>query len=900
MQKIDVAAAMNGTAPGHGLAATAENIGKYLAEYMNINQATVSNQLYFGMHKREGQADQVAAKMAQIGMPSVNRGLIFALWDPVGITIELNQQRNVFATKIATAAGIGADEAKTIARARKRVIADMIGGLLKNAEAHPGPWYDKNYGPDRYIKHIDKPALDAAQQDSKEFKKLNARAELMSKDFVAWKESDAWYMSTGIDYTDYHNDAVGLAYEKIVSLSVNGSGTSKLEREKIWYPALKRQANDPKSWFYQAIYANHRGIQDFIDEEKKWDKEFDGPKIASAIAKTLYEESVTTLVKLHGTVRYLRPANESTAALVTTVSTMLLQMQADPLMKKQFGKVVGRVTTALLLRDDILPKAFKVKGTSAQIALKIQEASSGKTTATMAGIPNAVAQAETKARTGAKLSNTIKGAVPIDAPMANQKIEETAAFVVMRLKDRGGKLSPADLKALGLQDFDLSKKALARATKDLKFEPTHNPYVENFAARTGARVDVVFSAGALFFQIVSFSVALGDVISPKSDAGKKMDGSIGMLTAVMSSAAAILEIQVAVRLMQGMSKEGVKGLASAGVVVGGLANIVEGIYLGWKGAKKIEAGDEDSGLWTLGSGVALASAGGFAIVGGLTAEAAVPVIGWALLVLTLLGLSIYCAINADSTDDDKLLPVEYWLDTGTFGKHKLASKELNPFYDAQKKTALTFDSAQAEMVALQRVLLVVKADLTLEPIDGLSVVIESVFSDLDFKRYYSIDLPRWSEQSRVLMTLFAVTTPDSGTQKFRIAQLELVGKENVDNPNRRNMPTPASNKGELPEIIIHSGGMSGTLWSYDAFVTKRKTPEIKIDKKSGQMRVYGDLDVLNDIKIKTATTTKNAEVWRTELNLEYWPDELDLPELKLELKQIKEEFSPSAYGYGGI
>ncbi|WOB07028.1 T6SS effector BTH_I2691 family protein [Piscinibacter gummiphilus] len=888
---------LSGSPFPHAEVLTAANLQNRVVNYKPgatgwFNLATVT---YGSGPDRSGSAATLPARTLEMSGQLKKPGLIMALWDPVGITAELNEQRNIQVAKLAQVAGIGTDDAANVERARKRLVAEVIDGLLKNAEANPGPFYDRNYGPERYTKHINQAEWAKARRDSTAFEIAKQRAERASKDYVTWFASVDTVCRANVLQNDYDvcDAASSFAYERAVAATTRGSGTTVIEQERVWWPALVKQATDHDSWFYRAICGSHRDAMDFINQEKKWDKAFDGPKLAEAVVKELYESSVPALVSLHGTLRYLRPANEHTKELVDSVATMLLKMQADPKMRQHFGKLVGRVSTALMVRADVLPRGFKVSGFKQSIALYIQKAISGDTRATLSGLANAQ-----RVTGSVSVSNGATGAVPVDAPALNrQEAEQTAAFMVMRLKSR--KLTAADLRALGLDklaDMDLrTRRARGAATANIAMERMANPYAENYAARTVAKVDAGFSAGALFFQMVSFAIALKDLTDPKSDAQRRADGVVGLTTAVLSGAAAILEIRAAAQLMRGATKESIKAIARAGALLGGLANVVEGVWLIRRGRQKVEGGDKDSGLWTIGSGVALVAAGVTGVVGATLATGTIPVVGWALATLVLLGLSLYCAINANSTDDDNLTPVEYWLDNGTFGLKRLIAKDKNPYLKAPATAVAPWGDVRSEIVALQEVLLVVQAEISVEPLH-VGTVFEGLFSrNADIARYVSVDLPRWSENSRVVMKMHATTVPKDGQQRFMAMQFEFAGGRNRESEIARQGLEPIPQQsGRLAEIVVTPKG-TGSFWKHDAIVPQAQTPDLKVDAEAAQMRIYNRIDIFNTINVRTGPNEiKRADIWTTELTVLYWPDEVDLPELHLKMTGVKEQLTASA------
>ncbi len=68
------------------------------------------------------------------------------------------------------------------------------------------------------------------------------------------------------------------------------------------------------------------------------------------------------------------------------------------------------------------------------------------------------------------------------------------------------------------------------------------------------------------------------------------------------------------------------------------------------------------------------------------------------------GAALYMTWQAWATDDGNLLPVEYWLDNGTFGKRNATHGKLvanNPYQE--DKAVTPFKSLMDEIKALQKV-----------------------------------------------------------------------------------------------------------------------------------------------------------------------------------------------------
>jgi hypothetical protein len=124
-----------------------------------------------------------------------------------------------------------------------------------------------------------------------------------------------------------------------------------------------------------------------------------------------------------------------------------------------------------------------------------------------------------------------------------------------------------------------------------------------------------------------------------------------------------------------------------------------------------------------------------------------------------------------------------------------------------------------------------------------------------------------------------------------------VGRDNdaAEVPRAGAVPVSAQN-GTMPTMVVTPSG-GGAFWKHEAIVSKAEVPDIKIDKEAAQLRLYSRVDVLNDIKVRQGNGgTRGAAIWTTELPVLYWPDEVDLPELKLQVQGIKEQITSAAAG----
>lgn len=119
---------------------------------------------------------------------------------------------------------------------------------------------------------------------------------------------------------------------------------------------------------------------------------------------------------------------------------------------------------------------------------------------------------------------------------------------------------------------------------------------------------------------------------------------------------------------------------------------------------------------TMAAGSAAVGGAGFTLLGVTMGP-----VGWALLLVAALGVAIWTAVNAAGTDESNLVPVEYWLDNGIFGKRaQAASIQNNPFATkgAQGKPgspAQPFATLSDEVQALERIILVASGRFLWEP-----------------------------------------------------------------------------------------------------------------------------------------------------------------------------------------
>jgi hypothetical protein len=452
---------------------------------------------------------------------------------------------------------------------------------------------------------------------------------------------------------------------------------------------------------------------------------------------------------------------------------------------------------------------------------------------------------------GWQLSQAMDGAVLLDKPSTKKEMGEVVAWVITKLES-GETLNTRTLSALGLRTVDLSVPGASSAV---------NPFFENHVKRMSARGDAMLGAGAIFFQVQAF------INAQKEYAKNPVQGGVGMLTAVLSASAAGLEIRAAVQVLRGQRALAVTPMVWA-ARFSLAAGLIEGGYLIYKGTDRFLSNkDRDSGLWTIGSGVFVAAAGvasfgaglasasvlaggaGTATVLGLTLGP----VGGALLAVALIGTAIYFTWQSWATDDENLLPVEYWLDNGTFGKRRFVSgtkAEKNPYASGTPKVAASLATAGQEIIELQRIFLVAQGRIN-QSSDrhGIGLLVR-----------YEIAIPRYAAGSKVEITFTAIDE----NKRFNIGH-----------------------------IICQDGQVSPSKSFIEPRLTgMREGPTLRVDPKTGSLRVEGYFSTMRDqgfaywIAEKLGSKDTNVYADKVEMSVQYQPDRENLPQISSTLKDL--------------
>jgi hypothetical protein len=717
--------ASKGAGPGGIHTVKIDEIDKYVIDYNKDyfpflaykDKVTGVNGVHslYGLRPRHYMVRELNRRFEKLDGPY---GIALALWDPVGITAELNDARNVMIARGAKVAGVG-DEKKT----RERVIADVIDGIRLNAQANPGPLWNRNFGPDRYARHINGEQWKAARKITQDFDQIDAAVLEISADFVQWKESNNWKWIARHEY-DPTNHRSALRYEEMVAASVRGSGITQLEKDEVWGKIWSLTSTHPDNWLAASLAGMHSDFQSFFDSNKNWYREYDTAKAFAGMAKELAVDHAPKLVELNNKIHNRRAANHATAAIIDSLTGVMLHLSL--VNRDMYHKTMMSVAKTLIVRAGVVPMPVLVRGTVAQIKQKVFEIALGQPRVSSPfEINNNIATrgaymaAEANlGERGWKISQAVDGAVVLDPPQGRAKVREVAAWVVTNAQASGHGLKPKDMKALQLTTVDLTSPAASGSQR--------NPFLENHLKRSGAKLDVVLGAGALLFQVWTFQMML-DGRNNATDPDLKFEFGESMLTAALSAISAGFEVAAAYGALTGAAAEKIAFRVTWAARLNAVACIIDGIYLIFKGGRILTENRKEgklSAVWTIGSGVFLLAAAAATIklgavaaasvlaTSGAAAGAAVAIFGgpvvWTMIVVSLIGAAMYMGWQAMVTDKSYLLPVEYWLDSGVFGLRKFcdAGGAANlAFFDKAKNKILPFESLGSELEALQSIFL---------------------------------------------------------------------------------------------------------------------------------------------------------------------------------------------------
>lgn len=784
-------------------------------------------------------------------------GIILVLPDAVGITAQINFNRNRASALAAEASGMLDPE-----RARRRVVSEMVEGIRASAESNPGPWWNRNYGPERYLKHIDEAQWREALGNSEAFNGYIAQTKGMGSDFCIWMNSSAWDAQQRFDF-DPDDDRSSLNFENMVINCVAGSGVDEGERREVWERVLDVADSDPGNWLSRALAASDKAVLELMGAAPPSFKDkLDSVGLAKSLTSELLigKGMVERINNFRVSIRLQRAANRATASLIETATGVMGRLQQSR--PDQFAMLLRRVTIAGLVRDDLVPAPEIHRTTWQRVSQWMMEIATGparidaRAAVSVGPMVDGMEYMRTRGNfrnQGWVLSEAVNGAVIFSEPNSSRETAEVALWVVRRVQS-GVRFDEATLRRLGLEGVE---------TRIPATEVPDNPLLRNHLARIASKADAMMSSAVLLFQATSIWGATADFIKGKNRA----ENGVKLFSAGLAAVSAGLELRVAVQVLTARASAAeLVPVTAFAAKLSLYAGVADGLFTVFQGAVKIERGDRDSGLWALGSGAA-AIAGSVAAFGfttaalGATAGGAASAtmlgitlgpVGWLLLAVAALGLSIYMIIQAFGTSDDELSPVEFWLDNGVFGKRKQIGGDIakkSPFLLDGRSTVSAFSGLEDEVYQFQRITLVAAANLS------------SISSADAALGLYEIALPRYAEGTFLSVSFFGFTADG---KRLPVSSFELAEGESKARNFRRSIKLTGG-EGQ-PEVEVDGSG---------AAVVKGRLG-------SGRGMTLGIMNTLG--RWFGEKNESYTEVVGFGMRLEYFPDRNGIPSLSTNLE----------------
>lgn len=680
-------------------------------------------------------------------------GVLLVLPDAAGVTAQINHNRNRASALAADASGMIDPE-----KARRRVVSEMIEGIRASAEANPGPWWNKNYGPERYLKHIDEAKWREALATSEDFKRYIENTKEIGADFCIWKESTAWKVQQMYDF-DSKDHRSSLNFEEMIVQCVAGSGIDEQERKMVWEPVLDLADSDPENWFARALAASDENALKLMESAPPTLKDkLDSVGLAKSLAAEflINKGTIESINRIRVSIRMQRAANQMTASLIDTATGVMGRLQQSR--PDQFAMLLRRITIAGLTRDDLVPAPEVYRTTWQRVSQWVMEVATGparidpRAAVEVGRMVDGMEYMRTRGnfrQEGWVLSEAVNGAVLFSEPRTPDETAEVALWIVRRVQS-GVQLDEVALRRLGLDAIE---------TRIPSAQVPENPLLRSHLSRIATGADAMMSSAVLLFQATS----IWGAVSEFKKGNNRVENGVKLFAAGLAAVSAGLELRVAVQVLvvRTPATELVPVTAFA-AKLGLYAGVADGLFNVFQGGQKVAKGDSDSGWWTVGSGAA-AIAGSVAAFGfttaalGATAGGAASAtvlgitlgpVGWLLIAIAALGLAVYMAIQAFGTADDELSPVEFWLDNGVFGLRRRISGDIvkkNPFAIAGGESVAEFSGLEDEVYQFQRVTLVAVADLN--PIANGNATLG----------VYEIALPRYMEGTSLSVTFFGFT-----------------------------------------------------------------------------------------------------------------------------------------------
>lgn len=602
---------------------------------------------------RTNQGGELTARMSAI---CEHGGVALGLHDPVGLAADAAGWRNIKAGKLA-------EFEVTKADARSRIVGDTILGLKESID--PEVWAD------RYAGKVDMARL---QDDKDRYEKKKAELtqpiKAASKDWLALIDRDVW--SKALATYDGSDDVeIGLALERDFAACVQGSGAFKAERD-WWDKCLAAAPDDEKHPLWPALAAGDPDVMAYIKKNAtKAGEAFKNAMDAKPHFDTWLESRAS-----QGLVRSARDASGVIAGVL--VSQLPRLVKSQPQLVETLG---ARLRIVVATRLDTVITPYSTKVTMQEAAGMLYETVWGPP---RAGMTQTVRQAQsaliTQSMDGAFLGGrfTSTTMLELDVWLPEEQIKAAASASPAAIASAASRGATAALPSAGL-----------------------NPYtaMRNYLTSGEARI-VGLGAALAMYNLVAALMSLDKALKatgPNAD-DKVRESAFGVVSGVLGAGAAISEFSggvIAKRVTAATAKAATTSLLTRAALFrlgGGLlataAAWTQAVQSLGKYFTSDEEGDTDaanaygiatglyfaSGLLAaapviIGAGAALSAAGATGTLASMTIGMGsaltlgatitwIPVVGWIVGSLVLLGAAVYFGFVALQNEDT---PLEIWL-----------------------------------------------------------------------------------------------------------------------------------------------------------------------------------------------------------------------------------------------
>ncbi|MEC7118384.1 MAG: toxin VasX [Pseudomonadota bacterium] len=668
------------------------DLQKYVIDYSVVerNFYNAAVPAHHQVTNRTRQANNVWTALRQMADTQTQPNIV-ALPDPVGDLAILNSQRNQLQIDInAIIAG------KTELEQRKRVIYHSIKTLLEQADSQAiNPLVEKHYRSPRYLRHIDQKEYRRIETDMRRLDTLTQQHQQTTQRHLNYMQrAHMWRTIQRHDF-DPENDHSALAHRAMCALSISGIST-EAEYTALIEPMLSPNIAIEDNWLIRFFGSLDPATMRLLHQAlQKYDQ--DAGASASASPSTIgqnaraYETGkggAAILLQFFGDfggsltdrIATKRAADLHMQGMISSMSAVLaaLSKKSRKSTKHSTGymtqsmagyrKLTALVSSALVTTERTIALPIHIRGEAAALSYYLSEMFKKTGTPT--------SEIEAKA-----LNNLQQG-----HHISTARAEVITLMVVRKLK-AGEKINPALLNQLKVSDIDLQRLSMPQAIK------LSEAKINTISGGVGGALSI----GLAYYQSLALMSSLEALAGSRtlSDAG--MNG-LAAASSGLTLTAAAFEVKAAHALIVGnpLKAAQINVLAAkigAGAAVAEAASLFATAVSGKNTIQhRVYAGANTFAVAVMGfSGIGLAEST-FAVVATranvVVSTRAVWLLlspwGWFGLLALSIGTTLYLYMQMHATDETKLLPIEYWLDMGVFGKRQRMSgiykhQRLNPY-----------------------------------------------------------------------------------------------------------------------------------------------------------------------------------------------------------------------------